>query len=80
VLGDERTGWGAYSNKLGYVRLGKQYKVEKGKSWGPQSICQPVLDVNLKERFLKERPRPIQIEVKSYDQVWVIVCFKLRSF
>ncbi len=45
-----------------HVRLGQVRKTnKKSKSYalGPQSICWPVLDENLKERFLKERPRPI---------------------
>ncbi len=40
-----------------------QEKVENVKPWGPQSIRRPVLDENLKERFSKERPRPIQKRV-----------------
>jgi hypothetical protein len=55
MSGDERMGWGAYLNKLGKVRLGKQKKSWKSEALGPQSIRWPVLDENLKERFLKER-------------------------
>ena len=33
MSGDERMGWGAYLNKLGKVRLGKQKK--KLKKWSP---------------------------------------------
>ncbi len=45
--------------RLGQVR--KAIKSWKSEAWGPQSIRWPVLDENLKERFLKERPTPISI-------------------
>ncbi len=40
-----------------------QEKVENVKPWETQSIRRPVLDENSKERFSKERPRPIQKRV-----------------